>query len=131
MSLAHLETAEATLEALAHLNDAQDAARRLSALLRGGLDVRELPDAQDDARDLELCLEQLAGELGRCCYQLTGCGGSYRPRSLVSNALDLAAVVAGLRAQLRPEGDEQERSTQALLAAHAARHFGPMVQGGA
>ena len=129
-TLAHLEISEATLDALAILADAQETARRLATLLRGGLEPRDLPDAQGDALSLTLCLDQLGGELGRCCYQLTGLGGP-GARSLVVNALDLAAVVAGLRAELRPEGDTEERSVQAQLAANAARHFGRSAQGGA
>jgi hypothetical protein len=122
-SPSHLEMAEATLEALAYLNDAQETARRLASLMSGGIEPRDLPDAQDDVRDLAVCLDQLAAELGRCCYQLTGHGGGYRPRGLVSNALDLAGVVEGLRSQMQPGQTAKTRVFHRQLAGIASRHF--------
>lgn len=114
-----LEMAEATLEALAYLSDAQEAARRLA--LGQHIEPRDLPDLRANAQDLALCLDQLGGELG-CCYRLTGMTGP-GPRSLVVNALDLAAVVAGLRARLCPEQTAEETSAHGTVARIAAQHF--------
>lgn len=122
-SPAHLEMAEATLEALAHLSDAQEAARRLALALAHDIEPRDLPDLQDDARDLALCLDQLGGELSHCCYQATGLGGRGGRRSIVAQALDLASVVSGLRARLRPELAAEDAATRATAASIAARHF--------
>lgn len=121
-SPAHLEISEATLEALTYLSDAQEAARRLALALGQHIEPRDLPDLRDDAQDLALCLDQLGGELGRCCYQLTGLGGP-GPRSLAVNVRDLAAIVAGLRARLRPDQAAEETSTQRIAARIAAEHF--------
>lgn len=121
-SPAHLEMAEATLGALEHLNDAQETARRLSTALALGASPRDLPDLVDEARDLAVCLDQLAAELGRCCYQLTGLGGP-GPRSLAVNVRDLAAIVAGLRARLRPDQAAEETSASGAVARIAAEHF--------
>ena len=116
-----LEMAEATLEALAYLSDAQEAARRLA--LGQHIEPRDLPDLRANAQDLALCLDQLGGELGRCCHQLTGLGGGCKPHSLAANARDLAAVIGGLRAQLRPERAAEDASTQRFAARIAAEHF--------
>ena len=122
-SPAHLEISEAMLEALTYLSDAQEAARRLALALGQHIEPRDLPDLRDDAQDLALCLDQLGGELGRCCHQLTGLGGGYKPHSLAANARDLAAVVGGLRARLRPERAAEDASTQRIAARIAAEHF--------
>lgn len=121
-SPAHLEISEATLEALTYLSDAQEAARRLALALGQHIEPRDLPDLRDEAQDLALCLDQLGGELGRCCYQLTGLGGP-GPRSLAVNVRDLAAIVAGLRARLRPDQAAEETSASGAVARIAAQHF--------